>query len=191
MGSNISHDITKRKRDEALYNMIPNLFWSLLCLIPLYMFCERHVSLKLIYWFASLSLLTIFIPGRVLDRLQFSQSRSFYKRIGIEIINRFAQNGTLVNKMLSKKYPDYKVAAPNRPTIKRLIGHTYMFEKFHLMMFFIFLLVTIYALLNSFWIWAFVLMMGNLIYNVFPNLLQQYIRIRMKGFLAKSQKPTS
>ena len=58
-------------------------------------------------------------------------------------------------------------------------------------MFFIFLLVTIYALLNSFWIWVIVLAMANLIYNVFPNLLQQYVRIRMKEFLAKSQKPVA
>ena len=191
MGPNTSHDISKRKRTEAIYNMIPNLFWSLLCLAPLYIFCDRHLSLKLIYWFAFLSMLTIFITGWVLDRLQFSQSRSFYKRIGIETINRFAQRGDWVNKMLKKKYPDYKAITPERATIRRLIGQTYMFEKFHLMMFFIFLLVTIYALLNSFWIWVIVLAMANLIYNVFPNLLQQYVRIRMKEFLAKSQKPVA
>ncbi|MFI5154123.1 MAG: hypothetical protein ACHQET_12360 [Chitinophagales bacterium] len=183
MRSNNSHNIARMNRVAAIYNMIPNLFWSLLCLVPLYSFCYYHVQLKLIYWFASFSLLTLLIPGSLFDRLQFSRKRSFYKKIGIETINRFSQQGEWINKILRKKFPDYSIVSPDRALIKKLIGQTYMFEKFHFIMFVFFTLVTVFALLNSYWNWVIILLIANLIYNVYPNLLQQYVRIRLKAFL--------
>jgi len=61
-----------------------------------------------------------------------------------------------------------------------------MFEKFHFIMFVFFILITIYALVeNHFW-WAIIISATNLLYNIYPNLLQQYVRLKL--MLHKNRK---
>jgi len=55
-----------------------------------------------------------------------------------------------------------------------------MFEKFHFIMFVFFTLITFYALSRSDFWWVIIFLITNVLYNVYPNLLQQYIRLKLR-----------
>ncbi len=54
-----------------------------------------------------------------------------------------------------------------------------MFEKFHFIMFVFFILITLYALVKNHFQWAIIISVTNLLYNIYPNLLQQYVRLKL------------
>lgn len=164
------------------YNMLINLFWSVLCLTPVSVFCYLHLSLKLFLILLAISLLPLFFPKSFYNRIQLSKKTLVYKKLGVEFIQKFTQNGELVNNLVRKKNPNYKTVSSSRRSIKNLRNQTYMFEKFHFMMFSIFTFVMIYALIKGYWIWTTIIFFTNMVYNVYPNLLQQYIRVRLAAF---------
>ena len=168
------------KRMVALYNMIPNLFWSLLNLIPVSVFTYTYLNSSIFYTFLGISLITLFFPNSFFDSIQLSRKTQIYKKIGIRFVNKFAQNGEFVNRIIQKKFPGYKVVR-GRDSIPKLISTTYMFEKFHFMMFSFFLLATGYAFYKNHLAWGLVLILTNILYNVYPNLLQQYIRLKLRS----------
>lgn len=67
------------------------------------------------------------------------------------------------------------------------IRDTYVYEKFHFLLFVFFTLSMVYALAKGYWGWAAVLGVTNLLYNVYPNLLQQYIRLKLKAHAGKPE----
>jgi len=80
---------------------------------------------------------------------------------------------------LKRKFPEYKVVTNKESSITRLINQTYMFEKFHLILFVFFCLATVYAIVESHVCWTFIISLTNIAYNIYPNLLQQYIRLKL------------
>lgn len=170
----------KVKRMVALYNMVPNLFWSLLNLLPMFIFCYSRMPGKVIYVFSGVGLLAVFLPRSFFSYIQLSKTSAFYKKMGVHIIKKYAQNGDVITNLIRKKYPHYKVVTKNKKSIKSLLQQSYMFEKFHFILFLFFILTTIFAAINGYCLWVFILLITNLMYNVYPNLLQQYIRIRLK-----------
>lgn len=166
----------------AGYNMIVNLFWSVVNLVPISIFCYRYLSMRIFIIFLVVSFLPLVLPNALFDKMQLGKTTSFYKSIGVNFINQFAQNGEIINRLVRRRYPNYKMVSGSRRSIRRLVSQTYMFEKFHFMMFLFFMFVTIYAALKHYWWWVLVIFVTNVIYNVYPNFLQQYIRVRLKAY---------
>ena len=189
MNPQIHNDSARLKRIVALYNMIPNLFWSAINLIPIFIFCYHNMNVRLIYIFSALSLLTTLLPRKFLDNIQLGNSISVYKKIGVKFINKFTQNGDLINGLIRKKFPLYNVISNKTLSHKKLLQQTYIIEKFHFAMLSFFTLTTIFSLLHKYFWWALVISFTNLVYNVYPNLLQQYIRIRLSSFGNKKIEP--
>ena len=108
-----------------------------------------------------------------------------YKTLKVHWVNAVTQNGNWVNKRIRHRHPAYKSLKPGIKQVKKLIAKTYIFERFHLMLFAYFLLLTAHALIVKQYWWAFGLIVANVIYNVYPNLLQQYIRLRLKIYLRR------
>ena len=169
----------------ALYNMIANLFWSVLNLLPISVFCYNLMNLKLFYVFLGISLLTIFLPKSFFDNIQLGTSTPIYKKIGVNLINKFTQNGSIINTLIRKKNPQYKVVSYRPLSVKKLLNQTYVFEKFHFLMFLFFTLTTVYALMKNYLIWALIISVTNLVYNVYPGFLQQYIRVKLTSAAKK------
>jgi hypothetical protein len=167
-------------RIARIYNMIPNLLWTALFLIPIAIFCYTFIPLKTIYILLGVSLIPIFFPNSFFDCIQLSRNAHWYKKTGIKYINRFIQNGSLLNKILRKKYPDFKVVS-TKASIKKQYYQTYFFEKFHFTLFLFFTIVTIYAGMQGHFYWVLILTISNLLYNIYPNLLQQYIRVKLRS----------
>ncbi len=111
---------SKIKNVVALYNMTVNLFWSALNLVPISIFCYRHISLKLFFTFSVISLLIIFLPQSFFNNIQLGKTTSVYKKIGVDFINKFTQNGKMINNFIRKKYPQYKVVSGNKRSMKKL-----------------------------------------------------------------------
>jgi hypothetical protein len=169
------------KRTLALYNSVPNFLWSALNLIPIAVFAYRFIEPKYLYLFIVASLTPVFISNSYLDKLKFAKTRTAYKKMGVEVINKFTQNGAIINAMVRKKFPHYRGVQPNSRSVKKLIGQSYMQEKFHWLMFLFFILVMLYAFYDQHILWALIILITNLFYNVYPILLQQYIRLKLSS----------
>lgn len=161
--------------------MVPSLFWSAAVLVPISMYCYRLLEPKLLWIFLGLSLIPIFLPNAWLDRLRIGRTTKVYKRLGVHLVNKVTQNGELINAWVKKKHPEYRAVTADRSSVKRLVRQSYMFEKFHLLCFVFFLLLMGHAGINGHWGWLVVISVANIAYNVYPNLLQQYLRVRVSA----------
>ncbi|MDE3250773.1 MAG: hypothetical protein KGO82_19075, partial [Bacteroidota bacterium] len=86
----------------------------------------------------------------------------------------------LIKRKLIRQFGIRAPQVRNQRRISALISQTYMFERFHWMLFIIFALVMADALSGGHLVWGLVLLISNIIYNVCPNLLQQYLRLRLR-----------
>lgn len=175
------------QRHIKFYNMIPNIFWSLIFISPIFIFCYQNINLKWMLIFAAISFSSLFIPKSLLNFFQLGKDISTYQKTGVVFMNRFTQNGAIVNKIIRKKYPHYKSVSANNKMMGKVFRRTFMFEKFHFMMFLFFLLATVYAVVHAFYGWAFFIFVSNVFYNVFPIFLQQYIRLRLSSIKHRRQ----
>lgn len=180
-----SKDSIKIKKTVAYYNMVPNLVWSILNLSPISVFCFNFLNFSYFYIFLGISFLPIFLKNSFLDKLQISKNTKTYQKIGVHLVNYVTQNGAIINGLIKNRFPTYRVVTNKKSSLARLINQTYLFEKFHLIFFLFFTLVIIYALGQDYFYWAFVIFITNIVYNIYPNLLQQYLRLRLKLFTKK------
>lgn len=97
--------------------------------------------------------------------------------------------GGLINRHIRKKFPGYRTVTPHRASVHKRIQHTYVYEKFHFLLFVFFFLSMVYALGKGYYGWAAVLGLTNGVYNVYPNLLQQYVRIKLKAYARTQNGP--
>lgn len=169
------------KKRIAVYNMIPNILWSVIFLSPISVFCYSNMRMKIFFIFLAISILTIFLPKNILIFFQLGKTASLYKKAGVAYINKFTQNGDIINRILRKKYPGYSIIAKENFSTNKILQQTYMFEKFHFILFSFFILTAAYAVFQQFYWWAFFITITNVIYNIYPILLQQYIRIRLSS----------
>ena len=168
------------KRKIETFNMLPNLIWSIVFLFPLVVFCYSKMPAKWFFVLLSISLPAAFLPNFFFNRLQVSKGDLFYKKAGVNFIGKFTQNGKILNRFIKKRFPEYKRFAGKGDVYKKLINQTYMFEKFHFILFVFFFATMLFAINNGFYIWASFLLIANVFYNVYPILLQQFIRIRLR-----------
>ncbi len=177
------NEILKRR---SFYNITANLVWTTICVAPIFIFCYKLMPLKWLYIFLAISLTGVFLSKSFFRKLHIGKSGKTYQKIGIKFIKKFTQNGDIVNNLVKKKYPDFKVITRKQSTIRQFSSSSLMFEKFHFIGFIFFLLTTIYALhLRQYW-WAVVITITNIIYNVYPVFLQQYLRIRISAIERRS-----
>lgn len=178
--SNYKGDPAKVRRLLNWYNMIPNVAWSVLNLVPISIYCYNKVDQKSLYISIAVSVIPGFFPNSFYNRIQLGRTTRIYKQLGVGIVNKLAQNGAIINHLLRKKFPGYKMIDRQRSSIDKLLQQTYMFEKFHFIMFVFFILITVHALAKDHFWWAIIISVTNVLYNIYPNLLQQYIRLKLK-----------
>ncbi len=169
----------KIKRLASTYHILPSIFWSAINFTPITIYCYTMVNHSFFYWILSISFFTYLLPTTFLDLIQLSNHTKFYKKIGVTFIKKFTQEGDFINRLIKKKYPQYSVIK-NRALMSKYLQKTYHFERFHLQLFVLFLSTATYALIEKDYKWAILITFNNVIFNVYPNLLQQYNRLRLK-----------
>lgn len=140
----------RAKRKVETYNMIPNLIWSTVFLVPIVVFCYSNMSLKVLCVLLSLSVLIVFLPKIFFNRFLVSKGDLFYRKAGVHFINNLTQNGKILNRYVKKRFPEYKRFAGKGDVYQKLIGQTYMFEKFHFILFIFFFTTILFAIYNGF-----------------------------------------
>ena len=162
----------------AFYNAVPNVLWSVLSLGPLCVFCYQHVARPWLYGLLAASLLAYAVPASLFRYWQLSGAPATYRRLGVPVLNRFTQHGTLINQLIRRRYPGYRHVR-TRASVAALIRTSYHQERFHLVLFLFFLLTGFYAAAHGYWGWALLLAPINVVYNLYPMWLQQYLRVRL------------
>jgi hypothetical protein len=165
----------------ALLNAVPNVFWSVLAFVPVGIFCYQHVARLWLYVFVATSLLVYVFPVSLFHHLQLSSKPAFYRRLGVPLVNRVTQNGQIVNGLLRRRYPGYR-ALPSRAAMVGVLRTTYVQEQFHWAAFLFFLVSALYAALHAHPGWSLLIILINVLYNLYPIWLQQYIRVRLNRF---------
>jgi hypothetical protein len=167
------------------YNQLSNVFWSILGFTPIGYFCYVRVGPGWLYLFLALSLPVVFLPNSFYDKMQVGRTTVVYERMGVRIVRKFTQDGDWVNRLIRRRFPKYKVF-DSYPSIRKHLRRAYMIEKIHFAFFLFFLYTALYALLNGYLLWALILTITNLGFNVYPNLLQQYNRLRLRQLMRRA-----
>lgn len=167
------------KRIAGFYNMLPNLLWSIIGLVPISIFCYTRLDPKLFWLFIGISFLPVFLSNSFLNKIQLANKTTTYQKLRVGIVLQLSQNGVVINRLIRKRFPGYKAVRKDPKSVNKLIKQTYAFEKFHYMLFLFFSMTSIYALVAGYIGWAAIILLTNLLYNVYPILLQQYIRLKL------------
>ena len=162
----------------ALYNAVPSVLWSALVWGPVVLFCCRYASPAWVYGFGGAGLLAYAWPAAWLRRLQLSGRVAVYEQLRVPALNRFTQQGAVVNALLRRRYPGYRALAGRRGAA-RLRRTTYQQERFHWAALVFMALLSGYAGATGHWGWALSLGLANVGYNLYPIWLQQYLRLRL------------
>ncbi|ANH81079.1 hypothetical protein A8C56_08890 [Niabella ginsenosidivorans] len=91
----------------AMYNMVPNLVWSVLNLMPVFIYCLGLADHRILYIFLAVSLLPVFLKNAFLDKMQIGKTTSVYKRLMVHQVNKVAQNGVIINNLVKRKFSGY------------------------------------------------------------------------------------
>ena len=163
----------------AWANAVPNVLWSGLAFAPVVAFCYQHLPRPWLYGFGAVSLLAYAWPAAWLRRLQLSEGVAAYQRLRVPALNRFTQNGSIINGLLRRRYSHYQPLS-TRAALAKLRSTTYQQERFHWAALIFFLLASGYALGLGLVGWAALLTGLNVGYNLYPIWLQQYLRLRLQ-----------
>lgn len=168
----------------AWYNAVPNVFWSVLGLAPISVYCYQHLERPWLYGLLAFSLPALGLPAAWFHYWQLSRAPAAYRRLGVPVVNRFTQHGDLIQGLIRRRHPQYR-RVRSRPTLVAVLRATYHQERFHLVLFLFFLLTSLYAAALGHGRWALLIGLTNVGYNLYPMWLQQYLRVRLTGWLTK------
>jgi len=172
----------------VLYNAVPSVVWSGLALGPLVGFCYQHMARPWLVGLLGLSLLAYAVPRAWFRYWQLSEKPVVYRRLGVPVADRLAQDGALVNTLVRQRYPQYR-RVQSRRSVAAAVGNSYHMERFHVVALLFFLFASGYAAGQGRWGWAAVLAVLNTGYNLYPIWLQQYLRLRLAAVAARRTPP--
>ena len=174
---------------RSFYNQALNFFWTAISFLPvLWYWSSFRVNAEL-FFILALSMIPAFFPENWLQKMQISKSRKFYERAGVNFIKKFVQDGDIVHGSAKKKTGNLVVH--NRNKAYRYLKTISMYERYHLVAFDFFFLSSVHALFNSQYLLSFLIFLANIIYNVFPLLLQQYNKMRIHRLIQASSMNNS
>lgn len=126
-----------------------------------------------------LSLLPFVLPQTYFRPKAFERGK-FYPRLGIRWFRYLAPDGEFINRRLRRIDPSYQVVY-NIATLRSHIQGTYSNERWHSAFFLGGLFTQIFALLTGQYIWALVLTITNIVFNLYPVMHQRYKRARLRN----------
>ncbi|WP_343692882.1 hypothetical protein [Chitinophaga sp.] len=170
--------LTKARQLAARYNLLVSLLWTLVCLGPVAGYFYRYMPVNWLWVIVPTALFPYFLPASWLDRYAVSTSRHFYERMGVQAVLGVVQHGRYVNRRIKSRFPGYRIVY-DRETIRRKIKETYQFERFHYGLLLAFIIPISHAW-SVYWYRGVILVVCNMVYNVYPILMQQYVRLRLK-----------
>lgn len=165
-----------------MLNQLINLFWTIVSFILIGFYWGFHFAENRSPWMLItsivLSMLVCFLPSKWLGALTLSKRRKTYEKLGLKFFRHFVQDGTLVNRHLRKHKKDFAVIRNRNHAISYLRTIAIQ-ERFHYCCLVLFSLTTLCAITNGRPVMGLLLFLSNMLYNIYPILLQQYNRLRI------------
>ncbi len=138
--------------------------------------------------FLGVSYLLSRLPTGFYDKIQISPDLDIYKSLGVKQFKKFSTNGDFINRVIRKRFPVHRNVTLQIGVLQEKLEETYKVEKSHTVLFAFCLLTNVYALLVHSYGTAGILLIGNLLFNFYPTLLQQYNRIRYQRAIKKLRR---
>jgi Glycosyl-4,4'-diaponeurosporenoate acyltransferase len=135
-------------------------------------------DINYLYSFILAGVLSGLLPNKIFRHFQLSSRARFYEVLGVKFIQRFVQNGTYINRIIRRNDESYKVIRDRRQ-VQRYLSTINMYERYHVSCFVFFGLTLIYAIISRADVVVLPILAANVLYNVYPILLQQYIKLRV------------
>jgi len=94
--------------------------------------------------------------------LELSSTVTAYRKLGVHWVNHFVQHGTLINRLLRRRHPEYR-RMRSRAGMQYLVQRTYVQERFHWTALLFFLLSSLYGITHGFLGWALLIAITNVV----------------------------
>lgn len=163
-----------------MLNQLINVFWTIVSFSVLGWYWGGYFAEKrtawILYVIVIVSVFAFNIPAKLISALNLSSNTLTYQRVGIRALRWVVQDGMLVNRFSRNKQ---KVIA-NAQSARNYLSKIEMQERYHYSCFVFFTLSSVSALSTGKVWMAFLATVSNIIYNVYPILLQQYNRLRIQ-----------
>jgi hypothetical protein len=164
----------------TIINQSINIVYTAIFFSPVILLWKDYYTTVFFKIALGITLSSFFLPNRFYTFFQISDSKRFYKKMGIPIFQQFTQQGKLA-KRITTYFGGKVLLLPKEKRLKQLKGQIRSFETFHWACFIFFNLTAVHAFQNGKAILFIVILTSNVMYNVIPILIQQYNRIRLKN----------
>lgn len=159
-----------------LANTLISLLWTVVFVGPLYVFRAHHISHTSLYVFFAIAAVSMALPKALLQRLALSTHTARYRRLYVPMVITFTQDAAWLRRISGSQKPRVRRDAT---TMAKLVRDTWARERFHLSLLVFYSLCIVVAILHMQFVWAGALIVCNVIYNLYPIWLQQYLRLRV------------
>jgi len=138
------------------------------------------------------SLLAIALPARFFRPMGFEAGGRVYERLGIRAFHRLMGDGPLMNRAIRRADPSFRVLR-RRNDLPALAARTRLAEQAHWIWFVLGIPPTLAALILGWPKYAALLLVSNVAVNLYPILLQRYLRARIVALEAhrRAGRPAS
>lgn len=173
---------SKRNWVSIIINQGINLIFTAIFFYPIAFFWFKFYHPQILLVVLSISMIVFFIPPKLYMYAQLSQSKAFYENFGIDKFQHLTQQGKFAERIIS--YLSIKDSFRlNKKSITHFKNQIRTFESYHFACLLFFLGTFIYAFIMKEYIFAIVIFIANILYNIIPILIQQYNKTRISGLL--------
>jgi hypothetical protein len=181
----------RHDRWNTLALLIPGQWLSLMAIFwgrffpPLrpFDFTARPPSAASVAICCAVSCLPFFLPRGYFRPRAFERGR-FYPRLGLRLFRYVAPDGDFINRRLRRTDPSYRVVR-NRGALREHIAGTYSNERWHLAFFLAGTFTALFAARIGEPVFAALLAILNVAFNLYPVLHQRYKRARLRTVMAE------
>jgi hypothetical protein len=171
-----------------MLNQLINIFWTIISFSALGWYWGEYFAEDraewLLYVFIVASVLAFNIPVKLISALNLSTNPRTYEWIGVRAMRWLVQDGMLVRRVNQRLGKNHK-AIPNRQAALKYLNKIAMQERYHYCCFVFFSLSSVSAILTGKIGLALLMAISNIVYNVYPILLQQYNRLRIRKLISR------
>jgi len=159
---------------------VVNFFWTGIGFLPLVIYWRQTPLTIIFYGFLLISVIFANISQKIHHLFRLSSKTKTYEFLGVKLVRKFIQDGDYIRK----GNPGIK----SKDEAKKYLLRILMYERFHTLCLLFFTFSMIHSLINSkVWAGLFILL-SNVLFNVYPLLLQQYNRLRISRLLEKMER---
>lgn len=165
----------------VFFNSIINLFWTIIAFLPILAFWIEYPDRTSLWMSIAVSIPLLAVPESVCRKLQLSNKRMFYKKLGVKLAQSMSQNGRIVNALIKRTGHAEHYVVRTRNDLRRYRTQILGYQRFHLACLIFFFVSMVRAMILGAFDFFIGILIMNVVYNVYPLLIQQYNTLRTRS----------